>query len=527
MRTLLQTVGPRRTGLAIALLAVAGWLVAPMPASAQPALPDTVLKVLADAKLPPDSLAAAALPLGHAGKPWQVQGERAMVPASTMKVVTSIVALDRLGPNHRGFTELRTTAERQGDGTLAGDLVLRGGGDAELSIAHFWALLMELREQGIARIAGNLVIDRHLWRPGRLDVGLPPFDEAPEWPYNVIPDALHLAGSLLAYEFRADADGRVSARSVPALPGLLIDPSAVQPTSTKCEDWDDDWKPPRIERRAPAAGQALGDTVIVLQGGFPKGCIARAELQLIDRAELAERLFRSLWAQLGGRFDGRVIEADAAVPLAGSRVLARRQASPWGELLRPLNKQSDNAFTRLLFQALGVPAMATEPTASTATLADRAVRAWLKAQGIAERGLVTDNGSGLSRSERIAPLTLAEMLRANWQGPHRHDLLMSLPTVGVDGTMRNRLKDSPAAGWARLKTGTLRDSNALAGVLNDGQGRPWAVAMMVNDERLAGRGRAVLDALVDAMVRGVPGQWAQAPVLPPAPQGIGPQGDGP
>jgi D-alanyl-D-alanine carboxypeptidase/D-alanyl-D-alanine-endopeptidase (penicillin-binding protein 4) len=518
-----------RAGPTIAVLAAAVWFAAPMSAHAQPTLPDTVLKALSDAKLPPDSLAAAALPLGHAGKPWQVQGERPMVPASTMKVVTSIVALDRLGPNHRGFTEFRTTAQRQADGTLAGDLVLRGGGDAELSVAHFWALLMELREQGIARIAGNLAIDRHLWRPGRLDVGLPPFDEAPEWPYNVIPDALHLAGSLLTYEFRADAEGRVSARSVPALQGLIFDTSALQPSDAKCEDWDDDWKPARIERRPPAAGQALGDTVIVLQGRFPKGCIARAELQLIDRAELAERLFRTLWGQLGGGFDGRVLEAEAAVPTAGSRVLARRQASPWGELLRPLNKQSDNAFTRLLFQALGVPAMAAEPNGSTSVLADRAVREWLKAQGIAERGLVTDNGSGLSRTERIAPLTLAEMLRANWRGPHRHDLLMSLPTVGVDGTMRNRLKASPAAGRARLKTGTLRNANALAGVLDDAQGRPWAVAMMVNDERLAGRGRAVLDALVDAMVRGVPGQWAAA--VAPAGLGslpaVGPQGEGP
>jgi D-alanyl-D-alanine carboxypeptidase/D-alanyl-D-alanine-endopeptidase (penicillin-binding protein 4) len=499
-------------------------------ASAQDRLPAPVLQALADAKLPQESLAAAALPLGHDGKPWSVQGERPMVPASTMKVLTSIVALDRLGPNLRGFTELRTAAPREADGTLAGDLVLRGGGDPELSIAHFWAMLLELREQGVSRIAGNLVVDRHLWRPARLDVGLPPFDEAPEWPYNVIPDALHLAGALLPIELRADAEGRIVARSIPALSGLVFETSAMQSTASRCEDWDDEWKLPRIERRVAAPGQAVGDTVVVLQGGFPKGCIARAELQLIDRAELTERLFRTLWAQLGGRFDGRVIEAEQAVPLATSRVLVRRQSRPWGELLRPLNKISDNAFTRMLFQALGVPALATDPGATSTQLADRAVREWLRDKGIAERGLVTDNGSGLSRAERIAPLTLAEMLRANWQGPHRHDLLMSLPTVGVDGTMRNRLKASPAAGWARLKTGTLRNANALAGVVHDAEGRPWAVAMMVNDDRLAARGRTVLDALVDAMARGAPGRWVEGRA--PAPvqsvdNVVGPQGMGP
>jgi serine-type D-Ala-D-Ala carboxypeptidase/endopeptidase (penicillin-binding protein 4) len=523
---------PRRQrgwGAALVLLSVMlSALAVPQAALAQPApdLPSAVLKALVDAQLPADALAAAALPLEHRGRPWQLQAERPMVPASTMKLVTSIVALDRLGPNSRGYTELRSAARIEPDGTLAGDLVLKGGGDVDLGIPQFWAMLMALREQGVQRIAGKLIVDRTLWRPARPDLGVPAFDEAPEFAYNVIPDALNLAGALMPIELRSDAAGRLGARSVPALFGLSLDGSAVKPSvmtpngaTTACADWDDDWQPARVQR------SAAGDTVIALQGAFPRDCSARTELQLIDRAEFTERLFRTLWAQLGGRFDGRVEEAAASTTGSETRTLVRRTSRSWGELLRHLNKTSDNAHTRMLFNALGVPAMATNHQASTAALADRAVREWLQEKGIAARGLVTDNGSGLSRAERIAPLTLAEMLRANWQGPHRHDLLMSLPTAGVDGTLRNRLKGSPAAGWARLKTGTLRNANALAGVIRDAQGRPWAVAMMVNDERLAGRGRAVLDALVDAMVRGVPGEWALDPGS--APLAVGPQGDGP
>jgi D-alanyl-D-alanine carboxypeptidase/D-alanyl-D-alanine-endopeptidase (penicillin-binding protein 4) len=243
----------------------------------------------------------------------------------------------------------------------------------------------------------------------------------------------------------------------------------------------------------------------------------RAQLQLLDRDELAERLLRTLWRGLGGTWQGRV-RAAAAPP--GAAVLARRQGRPWGELLRHLNKASDNAWTRVLFAELGATAPDALAPASlpTAERADRVLRAWLQRQGIDDRALVSDNGSGLSRRERVSARLLAEVLRAAWRSPHRHDLLATLPTVGVDGTMRLRLRDSPAAGWARLKTGTLRNVVALAGVLRDAEGHEWAVAMLINDEGAA-RGRPVLDALVD--------HWARtAPGAAPLPR-VGPLGEGP
>jgi D-alanyl-D-alanine carboxypeptidase/D-alanyl-D-alanine-endopeptidase (penicillin-binding protein 4) len=241
----------------------------------------------------------------------------------------------------------------------------------------------------------------------------------------------------------------------------------------------------------------------------------RAALQLIDRQELTERLFRTLWRGLGGTWDGLAIEA-AAPP--GTRVLARRESRPWGELLRSMNKSSDNAGPRLLYLSLGLAAMDAEPQATTAALAEREVRRWLAGHGIDDAGLVLDNGSGLSRSERITPLQLASMLKAAWRGRQAPELLTSLPVAGVDGTLRQRLTDSPASGWARLKTGTLRDVVALAGYVSDDQGRPWAVAMMVNHD-LAAPARPALDALVDAIARH--GPHGPPPALP------GPQGDGP
>ncbi len=493
----------RLAGLA-ALAALAG------PAAAHDPLPDSVQQALASVGLPADALAAVALPLRGGARAWQHQGRRPMQPGSTIKLLTSIVALDQLGPNHRGFTELRSAAPLV-DGTLQGDLVLLGGADAELGVPELWALLLELQQAGVRHIAGELIVDRTRHRPARPDLGLPPFDEAPEFPYNAVPDALMLnQGGLLPLALRA-TDSGVAASTVPPLDGVIVD-SSMTVVDAPCADWRSHWQPATVAPDAAAGGAVR----ITLNGAFPRGCTQRAALGLLDRQLLAAGLFRSLWQGLGGTWAGAAREAAAP---AGTRLLARRTGRAWGELLRPLNKTSDNTWTRLLYLELGVPGMVAAPARSTADLAGDAVRHWLAGHGIDDDGVVLDNGSGLSRSERLSPWQLARALQVAHAGRHASDLIMSLPSAGVDGTMRHRLKDSPAAGWARLKTGTLRNVVALAGYVHDAEGRPWAVAMMINHDTLAARGRPVLDALVDHLAR-----FGPHPV--PAAL-VGPQGEGP
>ena len=511
--------------------------------SADPRLPAAVAEALAKAQLPAEALAAVVLPSTRLGPRWLWQADRAMQPGSTMKLLTSIVALDRLGPNHRGFTELLTTAPQQGD-VLAGDLVLRGGADPELSLAQMWAMLAELRHTpGIREIAGDIVIDRTLFHPQRQELGLPPFDEQPEFPYNVVPDALQLNGSLMRLEISSEPDPAapagapvVHARTLPPLPDLLIDTSQMRLSERACKDWDLDWiSPPLVDEPLP------GTLRVRLQGSFPRDCSQRPSLQLIDRQALVVRQLRWLWSSLGGEWRGRAHEAERPLiaplgqaalapstlasapppPLPGSavvapgvaraghlgampagvRLLASHQARPWGELVRTLNKQSDNAYSRLLYLSLGLSAMADSPGVPTATLADREVRRWLGERRINTAGMVLDNGSGLSRSERLTPRQLALALQAAQQGRWAAELMMSLPIAGVDGTLRNRLKTGPAAGLARLKTGTLRDVTALAGVVLDPKGRPWTLVAMINHEQ-ANQGRPVLDALVDWVAGG-------------------------
>lgn len=115
-----------------------------------------------------------------------------------------------------------------------------------------------------------------------------------------------------------------------------------------------------------------------------------------------------------------------------------------------------------------------------------------------------DNGSGLSRSERITPRQLAMVLRAANTQLHASELLMSLPIAGVDGSLRNRMTDTPARARARLKPGTLRNAVALAGYVEDAQGRRWVMAAIINHDEAPRRGRPVLDAVADWVAAGQP-----------------------
>jgi D-alanyl-D-alanine carboxypeptidase/D-alanyl-D-alanine-endopeptidase (penicillin-binding protein 4) len=460
---------------AAALLLLTGCATAP--------LPDPVQAALAKAGLPAESLGYVLQPLDGSRPALRRRADEPMAPGSTMKLVTATVALDKLGINHRGRTELLAASAPVG-GVLDGPLILRGGADPDLDWPALWWLLRQLRESGVREIRGGLVVDRTLFSPTRFDVGLPPFDEAPEFAYNVIPDALHLNGSLLDYELQATATG-VSARSLPALAGLKLDASAMTLSSSRCNDWDNDWQPAQV--LPDASGLTLK-----LHGAFPAGCRQLAPLQLVDRQWLVTHAVRQFWAELGGTMGSG--DTEAAAP-AGAVVLASHRSRPLAEVLRGVMKVSDNALIRLIYLQLG--AQAAQSGEPTRTAAERVVRAWFTAHGLDDRGLVLDNGSGLSRAERITPAQLAGLLRAGQAGAQAPELLATLPIAGVDGTLSRRLKDSPAAGHARLKTGTLRDAVGLAGIVPDATGRPWVFVALLNHPEAAAKGRPVLDALAD------------------------------
>ncbi len=464
-------------------------------------LPPEISNLLRENNLPEDALGVTIMRLSDASTVISHGADRALQPASTVKVLTAIVGLERLGPAYRGRTELRSGAAME-NGVLKGDLVLRGFGNADITWEDFQRMLQSVRHRGVNDIQGDLVVDRGFFQPARIDIGLPPFDESPEFRYNVIPDALLINMNLAQFDIDTNSVG-FQIRLTPALEGVKVI-SNMTFDDRACGKWEDGWKIPTTITSDD------GEIRVYLNGTFPKNCSQSVANSVIDRADYTARLFRSLWRGLGGTFSGKVREVDLPALLSASgseqpamKLLAEHRARPLAEVTRNINKVSDNTITRGLFLTLGAlgtigTADAAMTTGTTLQRADAEIRLWLKQKGIDDAGLALDNGSGLSRSERITPAQLAAVLQAAYHSKWAPEFISSLPIVAVDGSMRNRLKSSPAAEVGRIKTGSLRDVVAVAGYVPDAAGRQHVVVAMINHPRaIAAGGRAILDALLD------------------------------
>jgi len=456
---------------------------AALPAAGE--LPPPVLARLRAAGIPHDAMGVVVQRLSDGTTLLSHGPERSMQPASTLKLLTSIVALETLGPAFRGRTELRTRGEVI-DGVLKADLVLRGGGDVDFDWPAFERMLRVLRLQGVREIDGDFVLDRTLFNPARTDVGLAPFDAAPEFRYNFIPDALLINTNLMQLDLVSDDRG-VRIALTPQLEGVTI-ASEFKLVERSCDNWEDGWVLPAVKE-----GRG-GRIVIRLQGEFPKRCTASTSIHVIDRVVFADRLFRALWTRLGGTFRGRTREGESSVD---DRLLASHRSRSLGEVTRDINKDSDNPITRVIYLMLGANSLS-DPDLPTAQRAERVVREWMARKGIAIDGLVLENGSGLSRKERIRPAQLAAVLKAAAMSEWAPEFLASLPIVAVDGGMRRRLRESSAAERGRIKTGTLRDVSAIAGYVKDDGNETYLVVAMVNHELAAKQvARPILDSLVE------------------------------
>ncbi|MEP7070176.1 MAG: D-alanyl-D-alanine carboxypeptidase/D-alanyl-D-alanine-endopeptidase [Usitatibacter sp.] len=473
--------------MATRILIVALLIAAGVPA-ARADLPPDVRARLEAAGIPEDAMGVMVRRVSNGKVLLSHQAERAMQPASTLKVLTSLAALEILGPAFHGRSQLRTRGEVV-DGVLKGDLVLRGGADVDLDASAFQRMLRSVRLQGIREVRGDFLLDRSAFSPPRTDVGVGPFDETPEFRYNVIPDALLLNTNLVQVDIASD-ERKVRAAMSPALAGVSVVP-AFELVEGACADWENGWTLPEV--KAVRGGSIL----IVLGGTFPKGCTVATEINVLDRTLFADRLFRAEWSRLGGVLRGSTREGESP---AGTRLLAEHRSRALGEIVFDINKRSDNPITRVIYLALG-KSEAPGERANTAKAAEREVRAWLVRNGIAAQGLVLDNGSGLSRLERIRPADLAAVLEAGLASPWAPEFLASLPIVAVDGGMQRRLRGTSAADRGRIKTGTLKDVSAVAGYLKDDAGETYIVVAMINHALAVSTvARPILDALLEWVV---------------------------
>jgi len=460
---------------ALSLLLLNGCAAAPATAAGD--LPVPMARALAGSGIPAD---AVGLYVQEVGAPNRLlaaaNAAQAFMPASTMKLVTTDAALELLGPTFSWRTEAYASGNLDGE-TLRGDLIIKGSGDPKLVVEKFWQFLRQIRAAGIREIHGNLLLDRSAFEDVAIDAAA--FDDEPTRPYNVGPDALLLNYKTFGFRFAPDVAGGVVRVAVdPPLAGYPV--TAPKLAAGNCDDWRGKLQPsvePDGARFGGTYAAACGDQTWYLHP------------YRMTPTQYFGAVFRQLWSELGGRFDGEV--RGGLVP-ADARLVASWDSVALPEVIRDINKYSNNVMARQLLLTLAADILKLPANPERGA---RAVKTWLANKGIGADELVVDNGSGLSRSERIAPQTMGRMLVAAFRSPLMPEFVSSLPLAGYDGTMRRRLIEQTVAGHAHIKTGSLRDVRAIAGYVLAASGRRYAVVCFINHPNAA-QGVKAQDALL-------------------------------
>ena len=442
---------------------------------AAPGLPAPVLKALQAADIPTSSIGAVIMEPGGRVL-MEVNADASLNPASAMKLVTTYAALELLGPAYTWRTEVHAGGKVAPYGRLEGDLFLRGSGDPKLTMESLWMLLRDVRARGIRDITGDLVLDRSAFAIQDIDPGA--FDGDPTRPYNVGPDATLLNFNAMRLTFVPDlAAGVVRIYPEPPLADVRIE-NTLTLGNGPCDAWPE----------KPAVD--LVTFGLAFSGAYPVACGEKVKhFSVLPPVEYARALFEHLWRGVGGSFSGRVRQGQ--VP-AASQPIASIESPPLVDVVRDINKNSNNVMARQVFLALGVRA------GQPATLegSQAAVATWLRTKGFAPEDVVLENGAGLSRNERIKPRTLATLLAAAWRSPLGPELAASLPLAGIDGTLKRRFTTSPALGRAHLKTGYLSNVRAMAGYVHGPDGRTLVLVSIINHPK-AQQAAAVSEALVE------------------------------
>ena len=383
-------------------------------------------------------------------------------PASVEKMVTTLVALDILGPAYRWKTEFSVLGDVT-DGIVEGDVLMKGYGDPYLVTERFWQMLRQIRLEGVEGINGNLLLDDSYFDVGDYDPSA--FDREPLRAYNVAPNALMTNFKVVRYYFEpADAPGRVQVRLEPPLENLEI-VNQLRIGNGACRGY----------QRGIAITPNDDFSRITFSGRFPSGC----EIYAMDRSALGHNeftygLFKSLWRESGGTFAGdweNVVADEALEPLVTFDSL------PLAEIIAKVNKYSNNVMARQLLYTL-----ATEQygPAGTEARGRQVVREWLAEHGMDFEELRIDNGAGLSRESRVTARHLGDMLRYAYESPFMPEYISSLSLSGLDGTLSRRFRNSSLTGQAHMKTGSLDDVSAVAGYFQARSGRRYIVVTLLN-----------------------------------------------
>ncbi|MBV2234089.1 MAG: D-alanyl-D-alanine carboxypeptidase/D-alanyl-D-alanine-endopeptidase [Sterolibacterium sp.] len=490
-------------------LLLCGWLLPATAALAQKSppqspLPAVVALALQAANIPQNAVAVVVQDAGATNPPLiRLNAEQAFNPASLMKLLTTYAALDMLGPAYTWSTEMLSD-RLPVDGVLDGDLVIKGGGDPNLTLEQFWLLLRQLRARGVREIHGDLLLDRSLFDDEEIAAAAAvPFDDQPLRPYNVTPDALLVNYKSLRLQLLAGSADQAPALLVEPRPTNLNILNRLRTThDPACGNWKS-----RLHAEYLEDAGSPGNTrfQLILSGDYPASCGEKTwQLGGMSHAYYIDGVFRQLWQELGGAFSGR-LALDKPIP-SPLLPLARSESPPLANVIRDINKYSNNVMARQLYLTLGAewlkrgnqgqdPAVRQTLRPAGANDAARALYAWLTRQQLNFPELILENGAGLSRQERLSANSLAALLQHAWQNPLMPEFIASLSLAGVDGTLKKRLPHEAIRAQAHLKTGTLDAVQTIAGYVRDRRGQ-WQIVVFLVNHPQAAKAQAAQDALL-------------------------------
>jgi D-alanyl-D-alanine carboxypeptidase/D-alanyl-D-alanine-endopeptidase (penicillin-binding protein 4) len=447
---------------AVPALAATALALAPLVARAG-TLEERLDAALRDPGLRGARVAALVVELESGAELYARDPDRALVPASNMKVLTAIAALSAFGPAHRFTTEVFAPARPDAEGAVA-ELLVRGGGDPALTSEEVWRLAADLRRLGLRRVRGGLVLDDSAFDSQRWH---------PSWG-PVSARAYHAPVGALGVNYGAYAVTATPGASPGDPVHVEVDPAiAYFPLVNRARTG-----PPRS---APALeiDRAHGEGVeqVIVGGSLPAGSEPRtAYRSVLDPLGYAGALLRMQLEANGIRVEGGVRRA--VVPPDATSLLAF-EGRPLAEIARLFVKHSNNAIAEGLLKALAARAGA-HPATWEEGLA--VVRRELAGLGLAvDRAKLVD-GSGLSYENRVPPRLFVEALRVAERsfrfGP---EFVAALPIGAADGTLEKRAEGAGAA--VRAKTGLLTRVTGLSGYARLADGRVAAFSILANGYR--------------------------------------------
>lgn len=415
---------------------------------------------------------------------FEENAQKWMQPASSLKLFTVAAALDRFGPEYRFVTSVYAPARPDTAGTLRGDLVVYGRGDPTFATrfnpegdADYYRAMDELAARvaasGVRRVEGDVIGDESYF------IGLPlafgwEWDDL-QWWYGAEVSALSVNDNSVDLTVK---------------PGVRVgDPCRISlgPVTPLVTVVDRTTTAARGTRRALDVHRPLGQNVIEISGSLPlddRGYTASVAVS--NPALMFATMLRQSLERRGITFGGRARTVNwrerERTPLDVSALveLATRQSPPLSVIAAQTLKPSQNLYAELILRALG-KATAADPKQTSEQAGIAAVKNFLRGAGVEERQLNLLDGSGLSRGDLVTADATVRLLAHMSRHRHAAAFRAGLPVAGVDGTLRNRMRGTPAANNVRAKTGTLSSSTTLSGYLFSAAGERLAFSLMINN----------------------------------------------